>query len=113
MSNPPAAVAGAGRPPYQQPQQQHYAGAGQQQYRPQQPQQPAYAAQGGNPYAQPPPPQSAETDFLRQNVSTQLGLQIGSQMIHAGQDYVNKNVHGRQRGPFLAYPLMLACPVHL
>lgn len=130
MSNLPPAAAGAGRPPYQQ--QQHYAvgGLGPGQY--QQPQQPppqhqqpqhyysqqqqqqqanypsqsAHATQGKSPYAQPPPgpppSQTSETDLLRQHVSTQLGLQLGSQMINAGQDYVNKNVHSDRCPSILA-----------
>lgn len=68
---------------------------------------------GANPYARPPPPPSApprpasgsamemgEADFLRSatesitgnGVPTKLGLQLGSHMIYAGQDYVNKNI---------------------
>lgn len=45
------------------------------------------------------PTDSGESDFFRSSfptgATTQLGLQIGSQMINAGQDFVAKNVHGR------------------
>lgn len=51
-------------------------------------------------------PELGENEFFRSsfptNATTQLGLQIGSQMIHAGQDFVSKNVRLYQGSP--SYP---------
>lgn len=50
-----------------------------------------------------------ETEFLKAAYpATQLGLQIGTQMINVGQDYVSKNVHPARREwqPAVDLPLL-------
>ena len=68
----------------------------------QQQKQPVQQVHSQSPYSQPqptyynpysnPPASTSEAEFFRSDMSTQLGLQFGTQMINVGQDYVNKSV---------------------